>query len=430
MPSPTISGIRAVEILDSRGNPTVEAEVTLSDGSAANAAVPSGASTGIREALELRDGDQSRFAGKGVLRAVSHINNEIAGRLNGMSAFDQSAADNAMIELDGTDRKSRLGANAILAVSMALAHAAANSSRIPLYQYLGDAQSTKLPVPYFNILNGGAHANNNVDIQEFMIVPARASSFGQAMQIGVEVYHALRILLDARGFSTAVGDEGGFAPDFESNERALEFIMEAVEKAGFEPGNEVSIALDVASSELVSDNGYLFKSENLSLTSSELIDRYEQWVDSFPIVSIEDGMAEQDWTGWAELTRRLGSRVQLVGDDIFVTDPKILQSGIDSSVGNAILVKLNQVGTVSETLMTVSIAQNANYGVMISHRSGETEDCTIADLTVATGAGQIKSGAPCRSERTAKYNRLLKIETQLEDAATYAGSVVTQAGCD
>ena len=420
MASPTISSIRAIEILDSRGNPTVEAEVTLSDGSAGNAAVPSGASTGIREALELRDGDKNRFDGKGVLRAISHVNTEIADRLNGMSAFEQSAADDAMIELDGTDRKSRLGANAILAVSMALANAAANSSGIPLYRYLGDEHSNLLPTPFFNILNGGAHANNSIDVQEFMIVPKRVSSFRQAMQVGVEVYHSLRKSLDARGFSTAVGDEGGFAPNLDSNEHALQFVIEAIEKAGYEPGDEVAIALDVASSELVSDNGYFFKSENLKLTSSELIDQFENWIDGFPIVSIEDGMAEQDWTGWAELTRRLGNRVQLVGDDIFVTDPKILQSGIDNLIGNAILVKLNQVGTVTETLTTVSIAQNANYGAMISHRSGETEDCTIADLTVATGAGQIKSGAPCRSERTAKYNRLLKIEARLGNAATYA----------
>ena len=420
MASPTISSIRAIEILDSRGNPTVEAEITLSDGSAGNAAVPSGASTGIREALELRDGDKNRFDGKGVLRAVSHINTEIADRLNGMSAFEQSAADDAMIELDGTDRKSRLGANAILAVSMALANAAANSSGIPLYRYLGDERSTLLPTPFFNILNGGAHANNSIDVQEFMIVPKRVSSFRQAVQVGVEVYHSLRKSLDARGFSTAVGDEGGFAPNLDSNEHALQFVIEAIEKAGYEPGDEVAIALDVASSELVSDNGYFFKSENLKLTGSELIDQFENWIDGFPIVSIEDGMAEQDWTGWAELTRRLGNRVQLVGDDIFVTDPKILQSGIDDLIGNAILVKLNQVGTVTETLTTVSIAQNANYGAMISHRSGETEDCTIADLTVATGAGQIKSGAPCRSERTAKYNRLLKIEARLGNAATYA----------
>ena len=420
MASPTISSIRAIEILDSRGNPTVEAEVTLSDGFAGNAAVPSGASTGIREALELRDGDKNRFDGKGVLRAISHINTEIADRLNGMSALEQSAADEAMIELDGTDRKSRLGANAILAVSMALANAAANSSGMPLYRYLGDEHSTVLPTPFFNILNGGAHANNNIDVQEFMIVPKRVSSFRQAVQVGVEVYHSLRKSLDAKGFSTAVGDEGGFAPNLDSNEHALQFVIEAIEKAGYEPGAEVAIALDVASSELVSDSGYFFKSENLKLTGSELIDQFEKWIDGFPIVSIEDGMAEQDWTGWAELTRRLGNRVQLVGDDIFVTDPTILQSGIDNLIGNAILVKLNQVGTVTETLTTVSIAQNANYGAMISHRSGETEDCTIADLTVATGAGQIKSGAPCRSERTAKYNRLLKIEAQLGNSATYA----------
>lgn len=420
MPSPRISAIRAIEILDSRGNPTVEAQVALSDGSAGSAAVPSGASTGVREALELRDCGNGRFSGKGVLQAVSNVNTEINERLRGMPAFEQSAADDAMIALDGTDGKSRLGANAILAVSMALAHAAANSSGVPLYRYLGDEQSAILPIPYFNILNGGAHANNSIDVQEFMIVPNRASSFRQAVQIGAEVYHSLRELLDARGFSTAVGDEGGFAPNLQSNEHALKLVMEAVEKAGYEPGSEVAIALDVASSELVSDSGYRFNSENRELTGSELIDEYEKWIVDFPIVSIEDGMAEQDWQGWADLTRRLGDRVQLVGDDVFVTDPEVLQTGIDQSVANAILVKLNQVGTVSETLTTVSIARNSDYGVMISHRSGETEDCTIADLAVATGAGQIKSGAPCRSERTAKYNRLLRIEAQLGDAATYA----------
>ncbi len=421
MGSTVISAIRAIEILDSRANPTIEAEVVLSDGAGGVAAVPSGASTGIREALELRDGDLNRFAGKGVLQAVENVNSEIADQLRGMSPFEQDVIDSAMIELDGTDSKSRLGANSVLAVSMAVARAAAGSLNIPLYRHLGDDGALTLPVPYFNILNGGAHANNNIDVQEFMIVPRNASSFREAVRVGVEVYHTLRKLLDEQGFSTAVGDEGGFAPDLESNEHALEFVMQAVEKAGYDPNSEVAIALDVASSELAAESGYIFASEDMQLTGSQLVDRLATWADRFPIISIEDGMAEQDWSGWAELTQRLGDRVQLVGDDLFVTDPEILQSGIDQSVANAILIKLNQIGTVSETLKTVSVAQKAEYGVMISHRSGETEDSIIADLAVATGAGQIKSGAPCRSDRTAKYNRLLKIEAELGDRATYAG---------
>ena len=421
MTTPTISQVRAIEILDSRGNPTIETEVVLSDGTGAVAAVPSGASTGIREALELRDNDKARFFGKGVLQAVSNVNTEIASCICGMSPFDQDAVDQAMLELDGTERKTRLGANAVLSVSMAVARAAAASNNVPLYQQLAGNASVTLPVPYLNIVNGGAHANNNIDVQEFMIVPRKATSFRGAMQVGVEVYQSLKKLLDEQGMSTAVGDEGGFAPDLESNEHALHFVMQAVEKAGFDPLDEVAIALDVASSELVSDNGYFFKSEGVQLSSDELVDRLGSWLDQYPIVSIEDGMAEEDWSGWAQLTRRLGDRVQLVGDDLFVTDPAILQSGIDQSVANAILVKLNQIGTMTETLKTVSVAQQANYGVMISHRSGETEDSIIADLAVATSAGQIKSGAPCRSDRTAKYNRLLKIEAQLGDNARYAG---------
>ena len=421
MTTPTISQVRAIEILDSRGNPTIETEVVLSDGTGAVAAVPSGASTGIREALELRDNDKARFFGKGVLQAVSNVNTEIASCICGTSPFDQGAVDQAMLELDGTERKTRLGANAVLSVSMAVARAAAASNNVPLYQQLAGNASVTLPVPYLNIVNGGAHANNNIDVQEFMIVPRKATSFRGAMQVGVEVYQSLKKLLDEQGMSTAVGDEGGFAPDLESNEHALHFVMQAVEKAGFDPLDDVAIALDVASSELVSDSGYFFKSEGVQLSSDELVDRLGSWLDQYPIVSIEDGMAEEDWSGWAQLTRRLGDRVQLVGDDLFVTDPAILQSGIDQSVANAILVKLNQIGTMTETLKTVSVAQQANYGVMISHRSGETEDSIIADLAVATSAGQIKSGAPCRSDRTAKYNRLLKIEAQLGDNARYAG---------
>ena len=421
MNSPTISRVCGYEILDSRGNPTVEAEVYLTDGTIGSAAVPSGASTGIREALELRDKIPKRYLGKGVLSAVENVNTEIAQRLCGMSPFDQTAIDHSMIELDGTDKKSRLGANAILAVSMAVARAASNSLQVPLYRQLGGDEAVTLPVPYFNILNGGAHANNNIDVQEFMVVPQCAESFREALQVGVEVYHTLRKLLDSQGYSTAVGDEGGFAPNLDSNEHALSFVMEAVGKAGYDPQTEVAIALDVASSELVSDDGYYFASEDLNLSSSGLVDRLAEWTSRFPIVSIEDGMAEEDWQGWAELTKLIGDRVQLVGDDLFVTDANTLQSGIDQSVANAILVKLNQIGTVTETLQTISVAQKAKYGVMISHRSGETEDSIIADLSVATAAGQIKSGAPCRSDRTAKYNRLLKIESQLGDQAVYAG---------
>ena len=421
MTSPTISRVCGYEILDSRGNPTVEAEVILNDGTIGSAAVPSGASTGIREALELRDKVPNRYLGKGVLSAVENVNTEIAQRLCGMSPFDQAAVDHSMIELDGTDKKSRLGANAILAVSMAVARAAANSRQVPLYRKLGGDEAVTLPVPYFNILNGGAHANNNIDVQEFMVVPQCATSFHEALQVGVEVYHTLRKLLDSQGYSTAVGDEGGFAPNLDSNEHALSFVMEAVGKAGYDPQTEVAIALDVASSELVSDDGYYFGSEDQHFSSSGLADRLAEWSSRFPIVSIEDGMAEEDWQGWVELTKLIGDRVQLVGDDLFVTDANTLQSGIDQSVANAILVKLNQIGTITETLQTISVAQMAKYGVMISHRSGETEDNIIADLSVATAAGQIKSGAPCRSDRTAKYNRLLKIESQLGDQAVYAG---------
>ena len=422
MSTVTISHIRALEILDSRGNPTVEAEVVLSDGSRGWAAVPSGASTGVREAVELRDGDKSRFAGKGVQIAVSNVNTKIAKKLRGTNPFDQLAIDKAMIDLDGTDNKSQLGANAILSVSMATARAAANSRNLPLYQYLGNEKSMTLPIPYFNILNGGAHANNSIDVQEFMIVPLDASNFSEGLQAGVEIYHSLRQLLNTRGYSTAVGDEGGFAPNLNSNQHALHIICEAIEQAGFVPGKEIGIALDVASSELRKNDRYYLASEDIDLTADELTDYLESWVDRFPIISIEDGMAEQDWDGWRSLSARLGKRVQLVGDDVFVTNPAILREGIEQSIGNAILIKLNQVGTLTETLETIRIAQEAGYGVMISHRSGETEDSAIADLSVATTASQIKTGAPCRSERTAKYNRLLKIESQLGGGAIYPTS--------
>ncbi len=421
MTTPVISSIRGFEILDSRGNPTVEAEVVLSDGAVGSAKVPSGASTGMREANELRDNDSTRFSGKGVLCAVDNVNVQIAGRLRGETPFEQAVIDQTMNQLDGTNRKTQLGANAILAVSMAVARAAAHSLKLPLYEYLCNHETLQLPVPYFNILNGGAHANNNIDVQEFMIVPQRATTYREALRTGVEIYHALRMLLDGQGFSTAVGDEGGFAPNLESNEQALELIMQAIETAGYDSHSEIGIALDVASSEFHADGDYFLASENRHLTATQLIERLSSWVDRFPIISIEDGMAEEDWRGWRELTRQLGDRVQLVGDDLFVTDAETLQLGIDQSIANAILIKLNQIGTVTETLSTISVAKAANYGVLISHRSGETEDSIIADLAVATAAGQIKSGAPCRSDRTAKYNRLLKIEAQLGDRAVYAG---------
>ncbi len=415
-----ISQIRAIEILDSRGNPTIETEVVLSDGSSGVAAVPSGASTGMKEALELRDNDESRYLGKGVLNAVSNVNLQISNLLRGSSPFDQSTIDNKMIEFDGTQDKSRLGANSILSVSLAVALAAANSRQIPLYQYLGNDESVVLPVPYFNILNGGAHANNDVDIQEYMIVPLNFSSFKEALRCGVEVYHHLKKILDERGMSTAVGDEGGFAPDFKSNTLPLNCINEAILRAGYDPSSEVGIALDVASSELHKGSGsYSLSSEGRILSNSQFIDYLASLVDKFNIISIEDGLAENDWNGWSELTSCIGDKIQLVGDDIFVTNSEILQNGIDDNIANAILIKLNQVGTVTETLKTVQTAQNAGYGVMISHRSGETENSAIADLAVATAAGQIKTGAPCRSERTVKYNRLLRIEDRCAERAIY-----------
>ncbi len=412
----SIETIHALEILDSRGNPTLEAEVVLSDGARGIAAVPSGASTGAREAVELRDDNPDRYFGKGVGKAVKNVNDVIEPALSGENPFDQSAIDNRMIELDGTENKNRLGANAILAVSLATAKAAADSMDQPLYEYLATDLEFTLPTPFFNILNGGAHANNRLDVQEFMIVPNGVSSFQESVLMGVEIYHSLSKYLNSRGFSTAVGDEGGFAPDLKSNEEALQIICEAGGKAGWEAGVHFGIALDVASSELWDDSNkkYEFSSESLTMDSGQLTDRLVSWVEEYPIVSIEDGMAENDWEGWSHLTRTLGSRVQLVGDDVFVTNPAIFQRGIQNSIANSILVKLNQIGTLTETLQTIQIAKNAGYRVIISHRSGETEDTTIADLAVATAAGQIKTGAPCRSERTAKYNRLLRIESQLE----------------
>jgi enolase len=409
------------EILDSRGNPTVEAEVLLENGQQGRACSPSGASTGSREALELRDGDKSRYLGKGVLKAVSHVNHQIASALLGMNADDQNVIDQAMIDLDGTENKDLLGANAILAVSLAVAKAVAATKNIPLFQQINANGPYSLPVPMMNIINGGEHAENNVDIQEFMVIPTGASSFAEALRCGAEIFHALRSVLSKRGMNTAVGDEGGFAPDLESNEDALQVIAEAVANAGYKLGENVYLALDVASSEMYRDGLYHLEAEGQSLTSAEFVDYLTGLVDRHPIISIEDGMDEGDWDGWKLLTEKLGDRIQLVGDDLFVTNTKILQHGIDRNIANSILVKLNQIGTLSETLAAIKLAQDANYSVVVSHRSGETEDTTIADLAVATAAGQIKTGSLCRSDRMAKYNQLLRIEEYLGDDAHYPG---------
>ncbi len=419
MASFRIKKVFAIEILDSRGNPTIECVVDLEDGSTGRAAVPSGASTGAREAVERRDGDAERYQGKGVLQAVHSVNTEIANTLVGCSFDSQERMDQLMIDLDGTKDKGRLGANAILSVSLAYAHAAARAQNLSLYEYMATSQSISLPMPFFNILNGGAHANNSIDIQEFMIVPKLAKNFKEALRMGTEVYQCLKKNLDRNGHATAVGDEGGFAPNLGSNKEALDEVINAIKSAGYEPGVNVGLALDVASTELYHNSMYVLQSENRRLDSTGLVDYLEELVNCYPIVSIEDAMAEDDWNGWETVTRRLRDKVQLVGDDVFVTNPEILQKGINSGIANAILIKLNQIGTVSETLQTVRIAQDANYGVMISHRSGETEDTSIADLAVATAAGQIKSGAPCRSERTAKYNRLVRIENELGDKAAF-----------
>ena len=432
---PVIEAIDALEILDSRGNPTVEAEVRLRGGAYGRAAVPSGASTGRHEAVELRDGEPGRYSGKGVGRAVANVENAIAPALLDRDLGGQSDLDARLIEVDGSENKGRLGANALLAVSMAYARAAAAESGRPLYSYLAEARPAAggpasppsvLPVPMLNILNGGAHADNNVDIQEFMVVPIGATSFAEGLRAGVEVFHALRALLKADGLSTAVGDEGGVAPDLESNRRALDLIIAAVTDAGYRPGADIALALDVAATELFEPQTGTYRLESSGeagrLTASELGELYSSWLDAYPIVSIEDGLAEDDWTGWSELTSRLGGRVQLVGDDLFVTNGSRLQRGFAEQAANAILIKLNQIGTVSETLTTVGMAQRAGFGVVISHRSGETEDTFISDLAVGTGAGQIKTGAPCRSERVAKYNRLLRIERDLDEKAVYPGA--------
>jgi len=417
-----IVDIRAREILDSRGNPTVEAEVELVSGEVGRAAVPSGASTGAREAIELRDGDKGRYLGKGVQKAVANVNGEIREALLGLSARDQQAVDHKMIELDATENKSRLGANALLAVSMANAHAAAAAARQPLYRYLGGDDATLLPVPMMNIVNGGAHADNSVDLQEFMILPVSAGSIAEAVRYGAEVFHSLKAVLAKRGLNTAVGDEGGFAPDLSSNEEAIETILEAIEKAGFKAGQDIYLGLDAASSEFYKDGKYELASEGRSFDAAGFVDYLAGWVDQYPIITIEDGMAEDDWAGWKLLTERLGRKVQLVGDDLFVTNTRILQEGIDKHIGNSILIKVNQIGTLTETLEAIQMAHKAGYTAVVSHRSGETEDVTIADLSVATGAGQIKTGSLSRSDRVAKYNQLIRIEEALGSAARYAGA--------
>lgn len=417
----TILDVYAREILDSRGNPTVEVEVTLDDGTIGRAAVPSGASTGQFEAVELRDKDPKRFSGKGVLNAIQNVNNEIAPELHGLEAFDQVAIDKLLIELDGTPNKGRLGANAILGVSLATAHAMANYLGMSFYRYIGGTNAKDLPVPMMNILNGGEHADNNVDIQEFMIMPVGAESFAQAFRMGAETFHTLRKVLSEKGLSTTVGDEGGFAPNLSSNEEAIKYIVEAIEKAGYVPGKDIYIALDSASSEFYSDDKYQLKGEGLEYDAPGMVEYYARLVEKYPIISIEDGMDEEDWEGWDLLTAALGKKVQLVGDDLFVTNTERLSRGIDAGVANSILIKLNQIGTLTETLDSIGMANKAGYTSVVSHRSGETEDTTIADLVVAVNAGQIKTGAPSRTDRVAKYNQLLRIEEELGMAAKYAG---------
>src|SRR6195256_5533386 len=422
MPLTSIADIRGRQVLDSRGNPTVEAEVFLDGGASARAIVPSGASTGEHEAVELRDGDDQHYKGKGVLKAVENVNGEIAEALGTMDAADQRALDAKMIELDGTPNKGRLGANAILAVSMAAARASANAFELPLYRYLGGAGANTLPVPMMNILNGGAHADNNVDFQEFMVMPVGAPSFSEALRWGVEVFHTLKGVLKKRGYNTAGGDEGGFAPSVKSNVEAIEVVLEAIQAAGYKPGEEIAIALDPAVSELYQDGKYILKkSEKSSKTSEEMVKFWAKWVRDYPIVSIEDGLAEDDWDGWALLTKEVGDKIQLVGDDLFVTNVERLQEGIDRSVANSILIKVNQIGSVSETLDAIDLARRNGYTSVISHRSGESEDTFIADLAVATGAGQIKTGSASRTDRIAKYNQLLRIEEELGGAGRFLG---------
>jgi len=416
-----IVDIRGREIMDSRGNPTVEADVVLDSGAVGRAAVPSGASTGTREAVELRDGDKSRYFGKGVLKAVANVNGELKSALLGRDPKDQAGLDRIMIDLDGTENKARLGANALLAISLANAHAAALDSKQPLFRLLGGPGSKTLPVPMMNIINGGAHADNSVDIQEFMVLPVGAPSFSEALRYGAEIFHTLKKVLHERKLATSVGDEGGFAPNLPSNEAALETILEAIERAGYKAGKQIFLGLDVASSEFYKGGVYDLESENRKFTSTQFADYLGDLVARYPIVTIEDGMAEGDWDGWATLTQRLGKKVQLVGDDLFVTNTKILKEGIDKQIANSILIKVNQIGTLTETLAAINMAADAGYSAVVSHRSGETEDATIADIAVATRATQIKTGSLCRSDRTAKYNQLLRIEAELGSAARYAG---------
>ncbi len=421
-----ISGVWAREILDSRGNPTVEVEVVLESGAVGRAAVPSGASTGTREALELRD-KQNRYGGKGVLTAVENVRNEIAGAVIGMDALRQVSLDNAMIDLDGTDNKERLGANALLGVSMAAARAGAAFLGLPLYQYLGGVNAKLLPVPLMNIINGGEHAPNNLDIQEFMIMPLGAETFAEALRMGAETFHVLKKILDKDGHVTSVGDEGGFAPNLKSHEEAFQYIMKAIQEAGYEPGREIALAIDAAASEFYKGGKYVFTGEGREFSHAELTDYYAEMCSKFPLVSIEDGLAEGDWEGWANQTEKLGERIQLVGDDVFVTNPDILAEGIEKGCANSILIKLNQIGTLTETLDTIELAKNAGYTNVVSHRSGETEDNFIADLAVAVNAGQIKTGSLCRSDRLAKYNQLLRIEEDLAEDGIYYGPILSES---
>lgn len=416
-----IVDVVARQILDSRCFPTVEVEVYLEDGTVGRAAVPSGASTGMYEAVELRDGDKDNYLGKGVLKAVQNVNDTIAEELIGCNVYDQPYIDKMLIELDGTPNKAKLGANAILGVSLAVANAAAKSLELPLYQYVGGVNAKVLPVPMMNIINGGSHADNSVDLQEFMVMPVGAKTFSDALKMCAEVYHTLKKTLHDKGYSTAIGDEGGFAPNLKSNEEAIEVIIEAITKAGYKAGEDMFIAIDAASSEYYKDGKYVLEHEGKTLTAAEMVDFLEDWVNKYPIISIEDGMAEEDWEGWKLITERLGKKVQLVGDDLFVTNTERLERGIDMGVGNSILIKLNQIGTLTETLNAIEMANRAGYTAVISHRSGETEDTTIADLVVAVNAGQIKTGAPARSERVAKYNQLIRIEEELDDVAEYRG---------
>lgn len=416
-----IVDVVARQIIDSRCFPTVEVEIYLEDGTVGRAAVPSGASTGMYEAVELRDGDKDKFLGKGVLNAVKNVNETIAEELIGCNVFEQTYIDKMLIELDGTDNKSKLGANAILGVSLAVANAAANALAMPLYRYIGGVNAKVLPVPMMNIINGGSHADNSVDLQEFMIMPAGAPTFSEALRMCAEVYHTLKKILNDKGYATGIGDEGGFAPNLKSNAEALDVIIEAIEKAGYKAGQEIFIAIDAASSEYYKDGKYVLEHEGRTLTPAEMVDFFEDWVNKYPIISIEDGMAEEDWEGWKLLTERLGKKLQLVGDDLFVTNTEKLEKGIEMGVANSILIKLNQIGTLTETLNAIEMANRAGYTAVVSHRSGETEDTTIADLVVAVNAGQIKTGAPARSERVAKYNQLIRIEEELDEVAEYRG---------